>query len=80
MHYAKYLVLMANSPLGGRKYNKDFNNINLFDNSELLNTFVDYGMQDSVALYNALVNAQSKIFHSILNLILLTEILYQLQV
>lgn len=43
-------------------YNKDFNSVTLFDNLELLNTFVDYGMQDSIALYNALVNAQAKIF------------------
>ena len=49
------------------KYIKAFNSLNLFDNKDLLEMFIDYGMQDSIALYNALVNAQSKIFHSILN-------------
>ena len=54
---------MVNSPLGGRKYIKPFNSLELFNNSELLNTFLNYGMQDSIALYNALVNAQTKIFN-----------------
>lgn len=43
------------------KYDKSFNSLSLFDNSELLDTFINYGMQDSVALYNALVRAQFKI-------------------
>lgn len=43
------------------KYNKNFNNISLFDNPDLLNTFMNYGLQDSVALYNALINAQLSI-------------------
>jgi len=49
------------------KYIKAFNSLELFHNSSLLQTFVEYGMQDSVALYNALIRAQSNIFHSILN-------------
>lgn len=32
------------------KYNKSFNTISLFDNPELLNTFISYGLQDSVSL------------------------------
>ena len=43
------------------KYNKNFNNISLFDNPDLLNTFMNQGLQDSVALYNALINAQLSI-------------------
>lgn len=45
------------------KYNPDFNKPTLFDNKSLLDTFISYGLQDSVALYNALVNAQAKIYN-----------------
>lgn len=44
------------------KYIKPFNNLDLFNDSTLLKLFLDYAMQDSVALYNALANAQISIF------------------
>jgi hypothetical protein len=40
-------------------YNNKFNNINLFDNSELLELFKEYSKQDAKALYDALRTAQS---------------------
>ena len=45
------------------KYIKAFNSLELFHNPSLLQTFVEYGLQDSVALYNALIKAQSNIFN-----------------
>jgi hypothetical protein len=39
------------------KYNQAFNTLELFNNKDLLNNFIEYGVQDSVALYNALVKA-----------------------
>jgi len=45
------------------KYIKPFNSLDLFNDSSLFKLFLDYGMQDSIALYNALVNAQAKIFN-----------------
>jgi hypothetical protein len=45
------------------KYNQAFNKLDLFDNQSLLNKFIEYGVQDSVALYNALVNAQKQLFN-----------------
>ena len=44
------------------KYIKPFNSLDLFNDSTLLKLFLDYAMQDSVALYNALANAQISIF------------------
>jgi DNA polymerase type B, organellar and viral len=41
------------------KYNPLYNSFDLFKNSELLKTFISYAKQDSAALYNALVLAQS---------------------
>jgi hypothetical protein len=40
------------------KYNPEYNTIELFDNLELFEEFKEYSMQDSIALYNALINAQ----------------------
>ena len=40
-------------------YNSEFNNINLFDNSELLELFKEYSKQDAKALYDALRTAQA---------------------
>jgi hypothetical protein len=45
------------------KYNEAFNKLDLFNNNELLTQFIGYGVQDSIALYNALVNAQKQIFN-----------------
>ena len=41
------------------KYNLLFNKIDLFNNSELLTQFIEYAKQDSVALLNVLLKAQS---------------------
>jgi hypothetical protein len=41
------------------KYNPKFNNLNLFDNPDLLKEFINYSMQDSISLYNVLEQAQS---------------------
>jgi hypothetical protein len=40
------------------KYNPDYNTIDLFNKPILLEEFKQYSLQDSVALYNALFNAQ----------------------
>jgi len=40
------------------KYNQEFNNMTLFDNVILLDEFKTYSIQDSIALYNALIKAQ----------------------
>jgi hypothetical protein len=40
-------------------YDTRFNNINLFDNPELLKEFIIYSKQDSIALYEALEEAQN---------------------
>ena len=40
------------------KYLPEFNSIDLFDKPELLKIFIDYSIQDSVALLNALNKAQ----------------------
>jgi hypothetical protein len=39
-------------------YIPEFNNLSLFNNSELLSKFIDYSIQDSISLYNALKKAQ----------------------
>ena len=41
------------------RYNSEFNNINLFDNSELFELFKEYSKQDAKALYDALRTAQA---------------------
>jgi hypothetical protein len=40
------------------KYDMCFNNANVLDSSENLATLSEYSVQDSVALYNALIQAQ----------------------
>jgi len=40
------------------KYDSRFNNLELFNNKELLSLFKDYSTQDSLALYQALIKAQ----------------------
>jgi hypothetical protein len=40
------------------EYNPAFNLITLFDNKELLNQILEYSLQDSITLYNALNKAQ----------------------
>ena len=40
------------------KYNPEFNEISLFNNSELLATFKEYAIQDTVALFQALTEAR----------------------
>ena len=45
------------------KYNEEFNSISLFDNQQLLKEFLDYSLQDSNSLFNALTNAQELYFH-----------------
>jgi hypothetical protein len=40
------------------KYDINFNNLNLFDNTDLLNSFKTYSLQDSICLLNALNKAQ----------------------
>ena len=39
-------------------YNQAFNDITLFDNKDLYKKFLEYSKQDSIALYNAMSNAQ----------------------
>jgi len=39
-------------------YNIKFNNLNLFNNPELLKEFINYSIQDSTALYQALEQTQ----------------------
>jgi hypothetical protein len=39
-------------------YIPEFNNLSLFNNSELLSKFIDYSIQDSISLYSALKKAQ----------------------
>jgi hypothetical protein len=41
------------------EYNSLFNNLQLFNNSKLLNSFIQYSKQDSIALLNVLLKAQS---------------------
>jgi hypothetical protein len=41
------------------KYNPLFNEISLFKNVKLLNSFIEYSKQDSISLLNALIKAQS---------------------
>jgi hypothetical protein len=43
-------------------YKAEFNTIDVFKDSELLEEYKKYGMQDSIALYNALINAQELYF------------------
>jgi len=44
-------------------YNPKFNNISLFNNSELLQEFISYSLQDAKSLYEALFNAQHIYFN-----------------
>jgi hypothetical protein len=44
------------------EYDPAFNNIKLFEDKELLEKFKEYSMQDSKALYDALINAQKLYF------------------
>jgi hypothetical protein len=41
------------------EYNSLYNKISMFNNSELLNEFIKYSKQDSIALLNVLLKAQS---------------------
>ena len=43
-------------------YNTSFSSIELFNNSDLLQSFIQYSLQDAKALYDALLNAQSIYF------------------
>lgn len=40
------------------EYNNKFNDINLFNDKEMLQQFKDYALQDSISLYQALIKAQ----------------------
>jgi len=40
------------------KYNQEFNHFDLFDNEPLFNLFKQYSLQDSIALFDALTEAQ----------------------
>jgi hypothetical protein len=42
------------------KYKKAFNNIEMFNNEDILNQFIQYSEQDSKALYKALLTAQNE--------------------
>jgi hypothetical protein len=44
------------------KYDLRFNSISMFDNVEILEKFKEYSLQDSVALYDALIAAQKLYF------------------
>lgn len=44
------------------EYNPAFNKLSLFNNDKMLNSFINYGIQDSIALYNALTHAQLRIY------------------
>jgi hypothetical protein len=44
-------------------YNPKFKNISLFNNSELLQEFINYSLQDAKSLYEALLNAQHIYFN-----------------
>jgi len=52
------LCEVMNVPGKTSVYNQAFNDISLFDNKELYKEFLEYSVQDSLALYNALNNAQ----------------------
>jgi NAD-dependent dihydropyrimidine dehydrogenase PreA subunit len=41
-------------------YKREYNNLDMFKNKYLLNDFINYSKQDSVALYNALLKAQKQ--------------------
>jgi hypothetical protein len=45
------------------EYDPLFNNIKLFENKKLLEKFKEYSLQDSIALYEALINAQELYFN-----------------
>ena len=45
-------------------YKEEYNGFQLFKNLELMKDFINYGLQDSVALYNALVKALYKLILS----------------
>ena len=40
------------------KYNKDWNNVKLFEDQVELNNFLEYSKQDSISLLQALLKAQ----------------------
>jgi hypothetical protein len=44
------------------KYDKEFNNISMFDKPEVFEKFKEYSLQDSIALYNAMISAQNLYF------------------
>ena len=44
-------------------YNSKFNNLELFNNSELLQEFINYSLQDAKALFQALLNAKNLYFN-----------------
>lgn len=44
-------------------YNPKFNNLDLFNNSELLQEFINYSLQDAKSLFQALLNAQLLYFN-----------------
>ena len=43
-------------------YKEEYNGFQLFKNLELMKDFINYGLQDSVALYNSLAKAQELYF------------------
>lgn len=45
------------------KYKPEYNKLNLFENSLLLNEWLNYSRQDSIALFKALIKAQSLYFN-----------------
>lgn len=53
------LTKLMEVPGKTQAYNKeDFGSLNLFKDTALLQRFIDYSLQDSLSLYNALVKAQ----------------------
>ena len=47
------LCKVFNEPSKLTEYNQDFNNLNLFDDLDLLQEFISYGLQDSKSLNSA---------------------------
>ena len=45
-------------------YNPNFNNLELFNNPNLLEEFINYSLQDAKSLYEALFNAQNMYFNN----------------
>lgn len=60
------LCKVFNIPGKLSEYNPEFNNLNLLKdkNSQLFNDFINYAIQDSLSLYNALIQAQKIYFNN----------------